>query len=481
MLRQYAVLGVAAALVWTAVATAHELDRPTTPILIETDCGLDDTVALAMALQAPGLELAGVAPVAGAADAATCTRIATQLLHRFNRSDIPLLPPVDSRVAADPAIRTRLRSLWQPLLAGAQDPHPTRSSALHGPVTVLALGPLTATARRLEQPHSIRQVVIAGPSDPAANWNLRADPTSWEVVRDSGVPLVFVAPDETASKPIAWAEGPGLGDGRPTSPAQQLATEVFAQAETRAHYLGALPLLFDELALMSLLQPELFEFTGPRSVRAADREKLLAAVADLLNRGRQPKDRVVFSSRPLPDSAFQEDVLARRDAIRANNGEDEWFAQLLLNELHEHLGAYSIIGVKMGLRAAELLNAPPHSMRVVSAAPPGPPVSCLNDGLLMATGSTPGRGLFEHRPEGAVRATFAFNGRELTLELRPEFRAVIAERITALRDDHGLEDPAYWSGVRALGLDIWQDWHRLDLFDLVATGTTGTPGEGSSE
>ncbi len=48
----------------------------------------------------------------------------------------------------------------------------------------------------------------------------------------------------------------------------------------------------------------------------------------------------------------------------------------------------------MGLRAAELLNAPPHAMTIVSSAPPTQPVSCLNDGLLVATGSTPGRGLF---------------------------------------------------------------------------------------
>ena len=100
-----------------------------------------------------------------------------------------------------------------------------------------------------------------------------------------------------------------------------------------------------------------------------DGSAVAAAITDALSRGRQRKDRVVFIDGPLPARVLAARRAGPAGAILANNGPDEWFAQLLLNELHEHLGAYSIIGVKMGLRAAELLNAPQHSMTIISAAP----------------------------------------------------------------------------------------------------------------
>jgi pyrimidine-specific ribonucleoside hydrolase len=166
---------------------------------------------------------------------------------------------------------------------------------------------------------------------------------------------------------------------------------------------------------------------------------------------------------------LQEDVRERRDAIIAANGEDEWFAMLLLNELHAHLGAYSILGVKMGLRAAELLNAPPHSVVVVSRAPATQPVSCLNDGLLVGTGSTPGRGLFVHEPgaAGTVEASFAYNRRRVTLRLKDDYRDRIRARIGELLGQYSLADQGYWDGVRVFGLEIWQDWHRRDLFEVT--------------
>ncbi len=199
-------------------------------------------------------------------------------------------------------------------------------------------------------------------------------------------------------------------------------------------------------------------------------------LAELMSRGRQLTQPVVLSNRSVPDVMLQDDVRARRDAIVAANGEDEWFAELLLNELHQHLGAYSILGVKMGLRAAELLNAPRHAMAVVSHAPATQPESCLNDGLLVGTGSTPGRGLFVHEPgaAGTIEASFAYNRRRVTLRLKDSYRDQIHARIGGLLGQYSLADQGYWDGVRAFGLEIWQNWHRLDLFE-ASIETIGAP------
>ena len=178
---------------------------------------------------------------------------------------------------------------------------------------------------------------------------------------------------------------------------------------------------------------------------------------------------MVFVDGPLPAGVLRDDVRARRDAILAANGPDEWFAQLLLNELHEHLGAYSIIGVKMGLRAAELLNAPQHAMTVVSSAPANPPQSCLNDGLLVSTGSTPGRVLFRHTPgpPGTVEARFTFNHRSVTLRLADRHRIAIGTAVQGLLERFHLESDGYWDGIREFGLEIWQNWHRRDHFEVT--------------
>jgi pyrimidine-specific ribonucleoside hydrolase len=133
------------------------------------------------------------------------------------------------------------------------------------------------------------------------------------------------------------------------------------------------------------------------------------------------------------------------------------------------LGAYSVLGVKMGLRAAELLNAPQHGMKIVSHVPARPPFSCLNDGLIISTGCTPGRLLFRHIPAASERvaASFEYNGRRITLGLKAEYRQKLNSAFATLVSEHEREDHAYWHGVRQLGLEIWENWHRRDLFEVI--------------
>jgi hypothetical protein len=105
-------------------------------------------------------------------------------------------------------------------------------------------------------------------------------------------------------------------------------------------------------------------------------------------------------------------------------------------------------------------------------------VSCLNDGLLVSTGSTPGRNLFSHSPgpPGTVEATFAYNGRTVTLRLKKSYQERIRNTIQTLLTYTTLEDDAYWAGVRDLGLEIWKDWHRSDLFEEGTAPATSAEG-----
>jgi hypothetical protein len=62
-------------------------------------------------------------------------------------------------------------------------------------------------------------------------------------------------------------------------------------------------------------------------------------------------------------------------------------------EFHGHLGPYLICGVKMGLLALKLLGSRGYrGLTVTAETGVTPPVSCLVDGLQVATGCTLGKG-----------------------------------------------------------------------------------------
>ncbi|MCB9866665.1 MAG: nucleoside hydrolase [Phycisphaerales bacterium] len=446
-------------------------------VVIDTDLGLDDAVTLAVALQSPDLAVVGIVAGVGAADAESGVRHLERLLDRFNRSDVQLYAPVEGRELGVPPFRAFAQAAWETVLP---DDVPARHLPFtpqayapgEGKVTVLALGPLTNLAAALAaDPDLVKRIGVVVVAGSPEGWNCQYDPEALKRVVGSGVNVVFVEAGDFGHKPAAWRTGALVGR-QPTSVGANFVRDLLGGPGVRDHYFERFEHLHDELALLYLLDHDIFSpqrDASPSAVTPANDAFPAEALRRSLARGRQRKSRVVFSERPFPDSALQPDIVERRERILAANGPDEWFAQLQMNELHDHLGAYSVIGVKMGLRAAELLNAPPHSIRVTSYAPPVPPVSCINDGLIVATGATPGRALFTAVPgtAGPLRAAFEYNHRRVVLALKPEYIQQIREQISPLRAAHSLEDAAYWSGVRRIGLDIWENWHRRDLFEVL--------------
>ncbi len=466
-------------------AAAHDIENQPA-VVIDTDMGIDDAVTLSLALQCPHIRITGVVACEGVAGREAGARMLARMLDEFNRGDVALYAPAlggsarpvpQFRAFAEATIDQALRGTPRAAL-------PFTSKAYIDPrgaqVIVVALGPLTNLAAALTE-DSVRQgiarIMIPGSPDVAKNWNLGYDPDAFAVVQASGVVLQFVETGSAAGKPDAWSRA-GAPGGQGTSIGEGLVARLFAEPAFRDHYTRGLFAQFtDELPLIACVNHDLFEAVdlpsgGGTCLRPKGPEAIAVCVGRLLSEGRQAKNRVVFAPGALPDNILRADVRKRKAGILAKNGESEWFAQLLMNELHEHLGSYSIIGVKMGLRAGELLNAPPHGMQVVSHSAAQPPVSCLNDGIIVSTGSTPGRALFRHEPgpPGSTRVSFSYNGRQVTLAVKDEYRKRVQAGIDELRKSHTLEDAEYWQGVREASLEIWENWHRRDLFEVVERG-----------
>lgn len=137
----------------------------------------------------------------------------------------------------------------------------------------------------------------------------------------------------------------------------------------------------------------------------------------------------------------------------------------LTNEIHGHIGIYSIIGTKMGLYARELLGERPS---VLSFAGKTPPLSCLNDGIQIGSGATLGRGLIEVSAEGepCAKARFTSGRRTITLELKEEYSRQIEADIEKAVSDFG-HTPAYWEQIQSLAEDYGKEWDRKQIFRLT--------------
>jgi pyrimidine-specific ribonucleoside hydrolase len=225
---------------------------------------------------------------------------------------------------------------------------------------------------------------------------------------------------------------------------------------------------------LALLEPAAFDSTllrespplkrlVPRSPEAV-RHALLRVLA--AGKGLKPRQGVVLNRFPTEPSALRDDVAEVADQILKRHGVEEWKAALLTNELHRHLGIYSLVGVKMGIRARELLDASLDDLRVVSHAGRRPPISCLTDGLQVATGASLGRGAIRvEEGDPAPEAVFARGDARLQLTLKDEVWRQIRSDVAAAVERFGGLTPEYFDEVRRLSIRYWLTLDRREIFE----------------
>lgn len=100
--------------------------------------------------------------------------------------------------------------------------------------------------------------------------------------------------------------------------------------------------------------------------------------------------------------------------------------------LHGHLGPFMVAGLKMGALALRLLDHPGyHGIEAEVETGTIPPVSCLIDGIQVASGCTTGKGNLRVRDGGIPRAVFRARGRTLRIQLKD----------TWAKEFHGAAEP----------------------------------------
>ncbi|MFW0881568.1 ribonucleoside hydrolase RihC [Cronobacter dublinensis] len=189
-----------------------------TPIILDTDPGIDDAVAIAAALFSPEIDLQLITTVAGNVSVEKTTRNALQLLH-FWQADVPV-----AQGAATPLTRP-LRDAAsihgesgmdgydfpahdrQTLNVPAFQAMYERLMASPEPLTLVTIGPLTNIALLLTHypacTAKINRLVMMGGSagrgnfTPNAEFNIAIDPEAAARVFESGLDIVMCGLDVT--------------------------------------------------------------------------------------------------------------------------------------------------------------------------------------------------------------------------------------------------------------------------------------------
>jgi pyrimidine-specific ribonucleoside hydrolase len=178
---------------------------------------------------------------------------------------------------------------------------------------------------------------------------------------------------------------------------------------------------------------------------------------------------VVFNRFPVDREQFNYDVRPIIDSAIARYGYDEWKANVMTDEFHGHLGVFSIVGAKMGIKARELFGVGPDMLEVTTFAGVKPPYSCLNDGIQVSTGATLGMGTIHLAADTIVRpaAIFTYKNRSFRISLKKEYLEKIDSDINEGILKFGLMDDGYWKLVRYNALKYWLEWDRNKIFDVA--------------
>ncbi len=254
------------------------------PILIDTDPGQDDALAILLALAAPEkLDVRGIVAVAGNVPLPLTQKNARRLVDLSGRDDVPVYagcsrPMVRDLITAENVHgRTGVDGYdWPETKTPLQDQHgvdfiiDTLMAADEGEITLCTLGPLTNIAMALVKApqcaRGIREIVMmgggffeGGNTTPAAEFNILVDPHAAHVVFNSALPLTLMPLDVTHK---ALATAYRIGDmaalGNETGRACAGMLSYFNRHDVEKYGSEGAP-LHDPCVIAYLLKPELFD------------------------------------------------------------------------------------------------------------------------------------------------------------------------------------------------------------------------------
>ncbi len=252
--------------------------EPANPVILDVDTGIDDALAIALAVRSPVLDLRGITTVAGNVPLDTATENTLRVLAWLGAEAVPV-----HRGMSGPLVRP---------LETATDIHgvdgiggfplPTSPATIQSPsapefivrqareypgsLTLICTAPLTnlAVALSLEPnlPRLVHRVVVmggaftvAGNTTPVAEFNAYVDPEAAAIIARSNLPVTFIGLDVTHQAALTRDIWSRLAERRDPEVrlVYEMLRETFSQPGNDVFY------LHDPLAVAVAADPGLVE------------------------------------------------------------------------------------------------------------------------------------------------------------------------------------------------------------------------------
>jgi pyrimidine-specific ribonucleoside hydrolase len=217
-----------------ALILASLFVKASPPLIVDTDAGVDDYLAIAFLLSRGDVHIEAVCLANGLAHVDAAARNITRLLALGGHGDVPVYmgrpTPMTGNIAFPDEWRRTSDQLSGVQLAdagrstertGAAEYLSHRLEDRNHPARILALGPLTNLAQALERSpavaKNVTELVIMGGAvrkpgniddgdfktdNTTAEWNFFVDPAAARIVFASGIPIRLIPLDATSKVPI---------------------------------------------------------------------------------------------------------------------------------------------------------------------------------------------------------------------------------------------------------------------------------------
>jgi pyrimidine-specific ribonucleoside hydrolase len=452
-------------------------------VIIDTDGAIDDMRAISLLLSRPEVTIKAILLSDGSLPPVESYSRIKALLKAFGADTIPVGSGSALKGVNPEWRKFNLGIDYGQGMVGASSSVPAKDLLTKilfenkERITMICLGTLTNLAQLYIENGGIaaridRIIWYNEHGEPGQGFNYSADPKSAETIMKSGIKMVFISNLKNGNDIFDVSCMETCRTSKTTL--ASFLTGVYNQPEVLSLLQEGHFRLYDDLVVLYLLQPELFDMdiskasVWHRYDRGYNTEALRDVLTDIINGNYIKSQNIVFSAFPDHPEQFTYDVRQIMDSAIMLYGAEEWKANVMTDEFHGHLGVFSIVGAKMGTKAKDIFGVGNDQIEVVTFAGQKPPYSCLTDGIQVSTGATMGMGTIHLAADSiaAPMALFTYKGETIRMTLKQEYLEQVDADINEGIVKFGMADDGYWKLVRRNALRYWLEWDRNEIFTI---------------
>ncbi|MDA3882134.1 MAG: nucleoside hydrolase [Bacteroidales bacterium] len=450
-------------------------------VIIDSDCAIDDFRAITLCLASYDMRVLAITTSNGSLPAQEGAQKVNSLLSDLHHEGIPvgyssrkdISAPVWRQFSQSLQWGMSTRVLIQP--RSSQEVIEQAFSHCSQNITLLAFGSLSTYAellvRKPEYASRIEKIVWYNEKRLKSGYNYELDTAAYTRIQSFDVPIhiVSLTRDDAICTP-AYISNFQHARSRYSAQIYSSCSSSLVQDRMKKHKL----FLWDDLIPLYVTNPILFEVEMVQK-NLANVSLLSSLPIDLVHNtlfsiyesGENPESQL-FAEFPTNKDLYVPQYARILDSTIAAFGLNEWKAMVLTNEIHGHIGIYSIIGAKIGVRACEFFNVGANNIEIVSYAGTRPPLSCFNDGVQISTGATIGQGLIDISDTVYNIPTILSrcNGFTVEFTVKEDVAMQMKSDIKKGVRLYGNLTPAYWNYIEDLARLYWTKFNRYEIFDM---------------